>query len=320
MIIRNISVKSVTLPLKKPYALSFTTLTEFESIRVNIELDTGDRTEAEVVPLPGYVDETSASILTFLDYQTDLLKGLELEVARAQLVPHIAKTPFAVTALLTAIDLFEYRITPDKVPPLVLPTAVNGSTLTADLHEANSRKVPLKIKLTGNLEVDVPGLDALMTSRIRPVVPIRMDANQAYSLQDALDFYTWTVANFKPGFFEYVEQPLDVDDWEGVKKLVTQFPELPTMLDECIITDDHVEWCIQHRIPFIKLKLFKQGGIKEVIAQASRASENGIRVILGNGVATSFSNQIENWIFQEYPDLFYGASEANGYVKIKTSG
>lgn len=66
-------------------------------------------------------------------------------------------------------------------------------------------------------------------------------------------------------------------------------------------------------------KLFKQGGIKEVIQQAQLCHLLGIKVVLGNGVATKLSNQIENQIYSSFP-FFYGASEANGFLKVKENG
>ena len=87
------------------------------------------------------------------------------------------------------------------------------------------------------------------------------------------------------------------------------------MLDESIVTDQDIYKAKSIGIEFIKLKLFKQGGIKEVVQQAQLCKLLGIKVVLGNGVATNLSNQIENHIYSSNP-IFYGASEANGFLKI----
>ena len=62
--IEQIQVEKTKRRLKKPYVLSFTTLTHITSITANVSLDDGRQSRAEVVPLFGYSRETEESIWT----------------------------------------------------------------------------------------------------------------------------------------------------------------------------------------------------------------------------------------------------------------
>jgi len=149
--------------------------------------------------------------------------------------------------------------------------------------------------------------------------PVRLDANQGFTLEDAIGFYGWIRERGFQKHLSYVEQPLNSDDWDGLIQLVKDFPEVPTMLDETVVTDADVERAIQNAFPFVKLKLFKQGGLKELIRQSVRFQAEGVKVVLGNGVATSLSNELENGVYTQYRTCFYGQSEGNGFLKIKTT-
>lgn len=120
-------------------------------------------------------------------------------------------------------------------------------------------------------------------------------------------------------FTDYVEQPLRADDWEDARMLASQNGDVAMMLDEPIVLDEHIQRAKDVGARFLKLKLFKQGGIREVVRQAKLAHTLGLKTVLGNGVATSVSNEIELRIQSDDPDLFYGASEANGFLKVSES-
>lgn len=54
----------------------------------------------------------------------------------------------------------------------------------------------------------------------------------------------------------------------------------------------------------MKHKLFKQGGISELVNFARLANNMGMKVVLGNGVASSLSNMMEVSLQLKYPELF----------------
>ncbi len=88
------------------------------------------------------------------------------------------------------------------------------------------------------------------------------------------------------------------------------------MLDEAIITCQDVQRAFDLGIRYIKLKLFKQGGVSELIHLIDFAASLNMHIVLGNGVATSLGNKLELLVHQRYNKELLGASEANGYLKL----
>ena len=77
---------------------------------------------------------------------------------------------------------------------------------------------------------------------------------------------------------------------------------------------DDLALASNNKVNFIKLKLFKQGGIKETIEIAEAAKAKN-KYNLRKLVATYISNFIENQIFLAHPDYFLPL-ESNGFKKI----
>ena len=72
---------------------------------------------------------------------------------------------------------------------------------------------------------------------------------------------------------DYIEQPLPKSDWSGTHLLSKQFEQLPIMLDEPIIDQTDLVRAKSIDVQFVKLKLFKQGGILELINHFHNVNE-----------------------------------------------
>lgn len=324
--IRKVDILREKFLLERPYHLSFATLRHFDSIQVKISLEDGHSKLAEVVPLPGYNEETPDTVLKFIESHISGLKGLTLEEARSLMEPYIDENPFAVSPLLTSIDLFsaEFPFVNTSEVKFVIPTSITKSEHLKKCYRlACEEKRAIKIKLSGNIIDDINGLSSLkdvMLSSSGYSTDIRFDANQAYDLKDALMFYQAIEQTFNEkqlDQIEYIEQPLNITNWEGSGVLVNKYKKIRTMLDESIITKDDVERAYKLGVRIIKLKLFKQGGIRESLKLARYAQSKGMSTVYGNGVASFISNRIEFGLSIQYPQLFYKDSEANGFLKIK---
>jgi len=317
--IKSASFIQVEHKLKKPYVLSFDTLYNLVSLQVSIKLNDDTERISETVPLPGYSDETIDSVKHFFDCEIDKLTGLSLEEARMSIEKSIPVCPFACSPLLTAIDLFNFSgLVPDLHSiDFVIPGSSEDLSelkkIIENLEEKGGGTV--KIKLSGNTSKDITCAEYMSSLSLKNVF-IRFDANKAFNLNGAFLFYDKLKTVNYLAKVHYVEQPLSVNDWSGHQQLIDLYPTVKTMLDESIVTESDLQKAIDIKTPYVKFKLFKQGGIKELIHLSSAAHKNGIKVVIGNGVATNLSNDIENQIFLEYSHLFFGASEANGFLKI----
>jgi O-succinylbenzoate synthase len=316
--ISEIKVERLSYPLIKPYILSFTILKEFISIQVTIKLSNDKFKIAEVIPLLGYNDESESSILEFINSKKDEIVGLTLKSARKSLQKYISSKPFSVSPLITAIDLFKFKKNSfwKEFNDFVIPVSTeNISNLNRIIEETSHCDQTLKIKLSGDPNKDIIAFKTL--SKLSFKNKLRLDANQAYSLDSAVNIFNYINQSPIKNNILYVEQPLLVNDWKGHEYLRKNFPKIEIMLDESIVMVEDILNANKIGINYLKLKLFKQGGVFELIKLASLANNIGIKVVLGNGVASSLSNMIEVSLYLKYPKLFMLPLEANGYLKIK---
>jgi L-Ala-D/L-Glu epimerase / N-acetyl-D-glutamate racemase len=129
------------------------------------------------------------------------------------------------------------------------------------------------------LKLKLGGGDGLDVERIRAVrgvtdLPLMVDVNEAWSLEEALD----ALAELAEIGVEYCEQPLRAGD-EGGRELKLRSP-IPIYLDEDCHTLADVAKCgeIAHGI---NIKLAKSGGIREAIRMAHAARALRMGVMLG---------------------------------------
>lgn len=310
-VISDIRIIEVSSPLKVPYKLSFTEIHAFESIVVELAMSDGTITKAETVPLLGYSDEAYDDVLARVTDYAKSITGVTPIQARKELAEEVRRYPFSVSPLLTAIDLVQNDIDLGERESIdfVTPISTKGELSTIDTSGT------YKIKLTDDVHFDIDFLSQLKVEAEK--VRIRLDANQSYSVRNSQIFIEAICKLDIVSLIDYLEQPIDKDDWEGMRFL-SSATDFPIMLDEPIVDKSDIQRAADLGVKFVKLKLFKQGGIKELVDQAKFARELGIGVVIGNGVATSISNDVENSVYLESRNLFYGASEANGFLKERS--
>jgi L-alanine-DL-glutamate epimerase-like enolase superfamily enzyme len=144
----------------------------------------------------------------------------------------------------------------------------------------------LKLKLGGG-----DGLDVERVRSVRSVasVPLQVDVNEAWSLDEALE----VLPQLAELGVEYCEQPLEAGA-PGGTALKERSP-LPVYLDEDCHTLADVVSCAA-RAHGINIKLAKSGGIREAVRMASAARALGLGVMLGcmveSGLGISAAAQI----------------------------
>jgi L-Ala-D/L-Glu epimerase len=129
----------------------------------------------------------------------------------------------------------------------------------------------LKLKLGGGDGLDVERVRAV---RSRTDVPLQVDVNEWWSLDEALD----AIPQLAELGVAYVEQPLPAGH-AGSEELKERSP-IPIYVDEDCHTLDDIARCaeIAHGI---NIKLAKSGGIREAIRMANAARALGLGVMLG---------------------------------------
>jgi L-alanine-DL-glutamate epimerase-like enolase superfamily enzyme len=137
----------------------------------------------------------------------------------------------------------------------------------------------LKLKLTGDLDLDIARVRAVRAAR--PEVWMGVDANQGYAI-DVLDSL---IGALVPANISLLEQPLKRGreaDLEGFKS------RIPIAADESALSFADLA-ALVGRFDVVNIKLDKCGGLTEGLAMAHEARRLGLQVMVGNMVGTSLA-------------------------------
>jgi L-Ala-D/L-Glu epimerase len=137
----------------------------------------------------------------------------------------------------------------------------------------------LKLKLTGDLDLDIERVRAVRAAR--PEVWMGVDANQGYAI-DALESL---VGALVPANVSLLEQPLKRGreaDLEGFTS------RIPIAADESALSFVDLA-ALVGRFDVVNIKLDKCGGLTEGLAMAHEARRLGLQVMVGNMVGTSLA-------------------------------
>jgi len=137
----------------------------------------------------------------------------------------------------------------------------------------------LKLKLTGDLGLDIARVDAVREAR--PDCWIGVDANQGFVIGE-LDRL---IAALIAADVKLLEQPLargreaDLDGYRS---------PIPIAADESVLTLADIDGLVG-RFDVVNIKLDKCGGLTEALAMARRARALGLGVMVGNMVSSSLA-------------------------------
>lgn len=194
--------------------------------------------------------------------------------------PHLQHRPFTLCALdIAAHDLFGKKLgkplyelwglNPKDIP-------VSNYTIGIDTVENMVRKMkafpwPLyKIKLGTDEDLEI-----VRALRKHTDAPFRVDANGAWGVDETIR----NARELKKLGVEFIEQPLQADDMEGMKE-VFESSVLPLVADESCVVEQDVQKCHQH-FHGINIKLTKCGGITPGRRMIKEAHALNMKVMVG---------------------------------------
>lgn len=297
MNIDSIKLFIIKMPLKSPFTTHLETVTDRESIIVEITGRDGVRGYGEGVAFssPWYTEETVKTSYHMLkDFLIPLLekKPINHPAEATELFSRIRKNHMAKAALETALwDLYS------KEQKLSLSSLIGGKVnripsgvvvATASLPDAirqtenylakGYRRVKIKISPKNDIEV---------VSELRkrfPSLELMADANSSYTMKDlnrlkALDEYGLLM----------IEQPLghdDIIDHSFLQKELTT----PICLDESIVSFDDARKAIQiNSCRVINIKIGRVGGLQTALKIHDLCVEKEIPVWCGGMIEFGIS-------------------------------
>ncbi|MDR3362721.1 MAG: hypothetical protein LBO64_07775 [Desulfovibrio sp.] len=313
-VITSVSLFRLHARLVEPYHTAFGDIPFFDAA-VAIVRGEGGEGFGESVALPGYSWESPDDVWGRCKSLAQELPGKTLSSAEKFLAPHIHTHPFGVTPLLSALDALSGELSPlehDVRFPLV---GILNVADIADIPQGLERLLEkgfttVKFKIGFNVEEDIA-----KTRRIQALLNgkglLRLDANQHFTLNDARTF----AERVSPDGIELFEQPFPAEDWKSIGDFAPSCP-YPLMLDESIYGLDEICRAGEHGYAgYIKVKIVKAGGVRFLREQIRQIKKYGMKVVIGNGVATDLSCYLElRAAIAEGVDT---AGEMNGYLKLE---
>jgi o-succinylbenzoate synthase len=304
-----------SLPLRKPYRLSFAVLERFETFYVALEGE-GRAGFGEITPLPGYGGETveeAAGALAEAARESVAGKPFaEIAVLLAR------KYPMTASGLMCAFETWTEGEAKAFLTPLSADVPLAGlcaGDTPAEIAAEGRRLIEggyrvLKLKAGRSPQAE-EALVRAVAGELPPGGSLRLDANQAYSYGDALELCR-RIEDL--GKVALLEQPFEPEMWSECARL-TSSTTFPIMLDESIWAKEDIARAVDCGARHVKLKLCKHPGMAGTSAIVEEARRHGLEIVYGNGVQTALGNHLE-----ARAHLQCGLStaiEASGFAKVQ---
>lgn len=291
--IKNIEVWSEDLGNTKPYTIAFKTVDEVRNAFVEITLDTGTTGIGSGNPSEYVVGENLKQCLEALQEKNlEFLLGRDIREAHQlmfEIWQKFPRNPSARAALDIALydALTKYLNVPlvkflgQKIKSMPTSNTIGIKNVEETLQEAeqyiqNGFKV-LKIKLGKALDEDIERLVKLR-EKFGYAIVIRIDANQGYSTEDTIVFFSKT----KSLKIELIEQPLPAKAVEEMKNLPDEIKEVIAADESLISPSDAMELVKPPKASKIfNIKLMKCGGISQALKIADIAMHESVDLFWG---------------------------------------
>ncbi|MBW2610000.1 MAG: mandelate racemase [Deltaproteobacteria bacterium] len=317
--INKIEIFDLRLPLTRPYRSALGELTELTTLIIRLVDDGNQEAYGETTSALGYSWEGPEDVWDLALRKGPELPGKGLRAASELFAGEQMSFPFGVTSWLTALELLEKEplLEPTEQETLVPLTGLVNAFRIEEVPDIVEKALAsgyksLKVKVGFNIDEDIRRVKAVQEVAEQRA-KIRIDANQAYTFDQAALF----VNSIDPDGIELFEQPFEKDDWGAMTELKKTSP-LPLMLDESIYHDEEIERSAREDCAhYLKFKLMKAGSARNLANYVERTRELGMKVVVGNGVASDLGCYHEALVAANLG--IETAGEGNGFLKIKES-
>ena len=273
---------SFNLPFRHPFTISKGTKTHQPSLVVQLQL--GPFIGYGEAPAISYYDITVEQMIEDLEKKKTFVEKFAFTDPERywHYLHHLfPKNPFLVCALdMAGWDLFGqmkqkplYRLWNSDYNKTVLTDYTIGiDSIDKMVEKMQEKRWPIyKIKLGTPDDIAIVEVLRKHTDAV-----FRVDANAAWTTEEAMEKIP-VLAHLG---VELIEQPLEKDNWEGMKQLYKESP-LPLFADESCVVEKDVEKCVGY-FHGINIKLTKCSGITPARRMIATARELGIKVMMGS--------------------------------------
>jgi len=292
MLIKSVTLYASKIKLKESFIISLGVLTHAENVIVTIDTDQGVTGVGECSPFKSINGESMETGMVVGRYLASALMGKDpLDIAAC--TSAMAKAIYANNSIKSAFDIALYDIAAknaglplyqflggDKTKTLVTDYTVSldaPSKMAADaaLIKACGFQV-VKVKLGGDPQTDIERIRQIRES-IGMDLPLRIDANQGWDINTALD----VLDGLEQYNIQHCEEPIPRWDFMNLADIRRQSP-IKIMADESCCDEHDAERLIQlGACDYFNVKLGKSAGIFRAQKIVQLAEVHDINIQLG---------------------------------------
>ncbi len=289
--IQSIEVYLVALRYREPFRIAPSTSIESKNVIIKIQTDYEVIGVGEASPSKRVTHETQRTVLQSLDKMCPRLIGmcpLRIEQIVEAMDHMVAEDPSAKAAIDMALHDILGKTTDQPLFKLLggfRESVLTDITLSLKAPEEMARDAAkavengfeaLKVKLGTAPAEDLERIRRIRES-VSPDVAIRIDANQGWTLQDAIG----VLGRLEPFDIELVEQPIKAENIKGLAQL-RRSSSIPIMADESVHSpNDALRVVTEEAVDLINIKLMKCGGIWKGKKIAAIAEAAGVPCMVG---------------------------------------
>jgi L-Ala-D/L-Glu epimerase / N-acetyl-D-glutamate racemase len=273
---------AMDLPLARPFRIARGEKTVAENVLVEIECE-GIVGRGEAAPNARYDQSQTSSLAALESFElpgdahpfrlTEILEAFR---------SHAPQEKATLTALQSALwDWTGHRmqqpvgamlgVEPKEGVPSSWTISIDDPAMVAQrVREASDWPI-YKLKLGGG-DADQAAIEALRGATNRP---FRIDANEAWSEEEAVEKIAWLATIG----CEFVEQPLPAADIDAASRL-RERSVLPLVADEAA-DGTHSLDDLSRAYDAVNVKLMKTGGIREAVQFIHETRHRGLEIMLG---------------------------------------
>ncbi|HNR17681.1 MAG TPA: dipeptide epimerase [Chitinophagaceae bacterium] len=290
--IKQIELYKLSIPLTEPFITSLGRDDNAENVLVRIVTREGIIGFGECSPYMPINGESQDTCFIVGQYLAAALKGKDpLQVEECI---HLMDTIiYANTSIKSAFDMALYDIASqhagmplyrfiggDNKKTIITDYTVSidePAKMAADAVKIKAQGYPaIKVKLGKNGKTDVERMKAIRAA-VGNEIPLRIDANQGWELQEAID----TLKALAPLDIQHCEEPIARWNFMQLPKVKRESP-IPIMADECCGDDHDAARLIElDACDYFNIKLGKSGGIFKALKIVRMAEQASIHLQVG---------------------------------------
>jgi O-succinylbenzoate synthase len=284
MKIAEVNVRSYELLLAEPMLLAGNTLTARQGIIVSLTDSDGLTAHGEAAPLPGFHNESFDDALQQLqNINTDLIDMpvdggfFELAIDLSQRLPLLY--PSVRMAIETALFNLGLKRNPMALATTTQQMPVNA-LLVSDSPESVEKLIAdgftsIKVKVGVKSVADEIDRVTKIIESVAERATIRLDANRAWSLEDAVEF----AKQIAPDSIEYIEEPTKLS---ADHKILYDQTGIGIALDETIVQEGVKSYPYFDHVSALVLKPSLLGGFSLTALLIDLAKRNNTTPVISS--------------------------------------